>query len=89
MNFLLTQLLMGHKHQISLISDTTGKELDIISLPLKSQFSNFDCNKRKFENSKKLFKKYNWFVIDVTRKSAKETTASSIMIFNIKKRNKK
>ena len=44
-------------------------------------------NKRKIEieleNSKKLFKKYNWPIIDVTRKSVEETAASIIKIFDI------
>ena len=43
----------------------------------------------ELENSKKLFKKHNWPVIDVTRKSVEETAASIIRIFDIKKRKKK
>ena len=35
------------------------------------------------ENSKKLFKKYNWPTIDVTRKSVEETAASIIKILDI------
>ena len=37
----------------------------------------------ELENSKKLFKKYNWPIIDVTRKSVEETAASVIKIFDI------
>ena len=37
------------------------------------------------ENSRKLFKKYNWPTIDVTRKSVEETAASIIKIFDILK----
>ena len=44
-------------------------------------------NERKIynelENSKKLFKKYNWPIIDVTRKSVEETAASIIKILDI------
>ena len=44
-------------------------------------------NKKKvmdeIENSKKLFKKNNWPIIDVTRKSVEETAASIIKIFDI------
>ena len=44
-------------------------------------------NERKIidelENSKKIFKKYNWPIIDVTRKSVEETAASVIKIFDI------
>jgi len=38
----------------------------------------------ELENSKKLFKKYNWPIIDVTRKSVEETAASIIKIYEIK-----
>ncbi len=37
------------------------------------------------ENSKKMFKKFNWPAIDVTRRSVEETAASIIKIFEIKK----
>jgi len=37
----------------------------------------------ELDNSKKLFKKYNWPIIDVTRKSVEETAASIIKIFDI------
>ena len=37
----------------------------------------------ELENSKKLFKKYNWPIIDVTRKSVEETAASLIKILDI------
>jgi len=35
--------------------------------------------------SKKTFKKYQWPVVDVTRKSVEETAASIIKIYEIKK----
>jgi regulator of PEP synthase PpsR (kinase-PPPase family) len=37
------------------------------------------------EKSKKLFKKNNWPVIDVTRRSVEETAASILKIIEIKK----
>ena len=37
--------------------------------------------------SKKLFQKYNWPTIDVTRKSVEETAASIIKIYEIYKQN--
>ena len=43
---------MGHKYQINLISDSTGQTLDRILSALKSQFLNFDCEKKeKNENN--------------------------------------
>ena len=37
----------------------------------------------ELESSKKLFKKYNWPIIDVTRKSVEETAASIIKTLDI------
>ena len=37
----------------------------------------------ELENSKKIFRKYNWPTIDVTRKSVEETAASIIKILDI------
>ncbi len=36
---------------------------------------------------KKTFKKFNWPIIDVTRKSVEETAASIIKIYEITKKN--
>ena len=41
--------------------------------------------KSEIEDSKKLFKKNNWPIIDVTRKSVEETAASILKIIEIKK----
>ena len=52
-------------------------------------YSNLETVQKELEESKKLFKKYNWPVIDVTRKSVEETAASVIRIHEIKKGKKK
>ena len=39
------------------------------------------------KNAKDAFKKYQWPVIDVTRKSIEETAASIIKIYEIKNQN--
>ena len=41
--------------------------------------------KDEVERSKTLFKKNNWPIIDVTRKSVEETAASILKIIEIKK----
>ena len=43
--------------------------------------------KKEIEEAKKTFKKYEWPVIDVTRKSVEETAASVIKIYEIYKQN--
>ena len=48
-------------------------------------YTDLDVIKNEVENSKKLFKKNNWPVIDVTRKSVEETAASILKIIEIKR----
>ena len=50
-----------------------------------NDYTNLDFIKSEVENSKKLFKKNNWPVIDVTRRSVEETAASILKIIEIKK----
>ena len=49
------------------------------------EYTDFNYIKEEVENSKKLFKKNNWPIIDVTRKSVEETAASILKILEIKK----
>ena len=49
------------------------------------EYTELDYIKNEVENSKKLFKKNNWPVIDVTRRSVEETAASILKIIEIKK----
>ena len=48
-------------------------------------YTNLGAIKKEVEESKNLFKKYNWPTIDVTRKSVEETAASIIKILDIRK----
>ena len=48
-------------------------------------YANLEFIKEEVENSKKLFRKYDWPTIDVTRKSVEETAASIVKIYDIKK----
>ena len=48
-------------------------------------YTDLDSIKKEVEDSKLLFKKYNWPTIDVTRKSIEETAAAIIKIYDIKK----
>jgi len=48
-----------------------------------SEYINEEEILNEVENSKKIFQKYNWPVIDVTRKSVEETAASIIKILDI------
>tara|TARA_B100000963_G_scaffold307429_1_gene282462 strand:+ start:453 stop:641 length:189 start_codon:yes stop_codon:yes gene_type:complete len=46
-------------------------------------YIDFEKIKSEIEASKKLFQKYNWPTIDVTRKSVEETAASILKIHDI------
>ena len=48
-------------------------------------YTNLDSIKKEVNDSKNLFKKNNWPIIDVTRRSVEETAASILKIIEIKK----
>ncbi len=49
-------------------------------------YTNIEKISKEVDEAKKLFKKYNWPVVDVTRKSVEETAASVIKIYEIAKK---
>ena len=48
-------------------------------------YTDLDHIKKEVQDSKNLFKKFNWPIIDVTRRSVEETAASILKIIEIKK----
>ena len=50
-------------------------------------YTDFEKISKEVEEAKKIFKKYNWPTVDVTRKSVEETAASVIKIYEIEKEN--
>ena len=50
-------------------------------------YTDLDKISKEVEEAKKLFKKYNWPTVDVSRKSVEETAASVIKIYEIAKNN--
>ena len=66
---------MGHKYQIHLISDSTGETLDRIFLALKSQFSNFDYEKKEY-----IFVRTEDRIDKILKESEKE---NSIILYTI------
>ena len=52
----------------------------------KYRICNLEKIKKEVDNAKKIIQKYNWPVIDVTRKSVEETAASVIKIYEITKK---
>ena len=50
-------------------------------------YTDFEKISKEIEEAKKIYKKYNWPTVDVTRKSVEETAASVIKIYEIEKNN--
>ena len=48
-----------------------------------TEYTNFDTVQKEMEDARKLFQKYKWPSIDVTRKSVEETAASVLKIHDI------
>ena len=67
------------------LADIRRNRVAIMKESRIKEYTNLDAIKDEIEQSKRLFKKYNWPVIDVTRKSVEETAASILKIYEIKK----
>ena len=52
-----------------------------------TDYTDLEKVSKEVEEAKKLFKKYNWPTVDVSRKSVEETAASVIKIYEIEKNN--
>ncbi len=74
--------LVADADRLSEIRKTRANTNQNIDLKL---YTNVDKIKEEVNNSKAMFKKYNWPIIDVTRRSVEETAASIIKIYEIKK----
>jgi regulator of PEP synthase PpsR (kinase-PPPase family) len=67
------------------LSDIRRNRVAIMDDNRSSSYTEIESIKKEVDESKKLFKKFNWPTIDVTRKSVEETAASIIKIVEIKK----
>ena len=65
------------------LSDIRRNRIAIMNETNLPTYTDVDSVKKEVEDSKKLFKKYNWPTINVTRKSIEETAASIIKIHDI------
>ena len=81
--------VIGLVVEASRLSDIRTNRLEIMKEVKIPNYSKLEFVQKELEDSKKLFKKYSWPIIDVTRKSVEETAASVIRILEIKKSRKK
>ena len=65
------------------LSDVRRNRIQSMHEDRPGDYTNEKKISSELEISKKLFKKYNWPIIDVTRKSVEETAASIIKILDI------
>ncbi len=68
--------------RLSEIRKTRANTNNKIDLKL---YTNVEKIKEEVDKSKSMFKKFNWPMIDVTRRSVEETAASIIKIYEIQK----
>ena len=67
------------------LSDIRRNRVAIMQDQNLKEYTDLDFIKKEVEDSKKLFKKNGWPIIDVTRRSVEETAASILKIIEIKK----
>ena len=69
------------------LSDIRRNRVAIMKDQNLKEYTDLNFIKKEVEDSKNLFKKNNWPIIDVTRRSVEETAASILKIIEIKKIN--
>ena len=67
------------------LADIRRNRVAIMNDHQLKDYTNLESIKKEVNDSKNLFKKNNWPIIDVTRKSVEETAASILKIIKIKK----
>ena len=67
------------------LADIRRNRVAIMNEHKIKDYTNLDFIKKEVNDSKNLFKKNNWPIIDVTRRSVEETAASILKIIEIKK----
>jgi len=69
------------------LADIRKNRMNTLKETENKSYTNIDNIKKEVEDAKRIFKKYKWPMIDVTRKSVEETAASIIKIYEIYKQN--
>ena len=78
---------MGLVTEAERLFDIRRNRLNSLKENEASDYTNLEKIRDEVNQSKKIFKKNKWPVIDVTRKSVEETAASIIKIFEIRNKN--
>ena len=78
-----TSCVVGLTAEPSRILDVRKNRMNLMNEKKSVSYTNIEKIKSELEMAKNIFKKYNWPIIDVTRKSVEETAASVIKIYDI------
>ena len=81
----VTSCIIGLVADPERLADIRRNRVAIMKDHNLKEYTELSYIKSEIEDSKKLFKKNNWPIIDVTRKSVEETAASILKIIEIKK----
>jgi regulator of PEP synthase PpsR (kinase-PPPase family) len=81
----ITSCIVGLVADPERLSDIRRNRVAIMQDQNLKEYTDLEFIKKEVENSKKLFKKNSWPIIDVTRRSVEETAASILKIIEIKK----
>ena len=80
-----TSCIVGLVADPERLSDIRRNRVALMKDQSLKEYTNLDFIRKEVEDSKRLFKKNNWPIIDVTRRSVEETAASILKIIEIKK----
>ncbi len=69
------------------LADIRKNRMNSLKETENKSYTDLEKIKKEVDDAKKLFRKYKWPLIDVTRKSVEETAASVIKIYEIYKQN--
>ena len=69
------------------LADIRRNRLILLKEKKGTNYTNFEKIFKEVDEAKKIFKKYKWPTVDITRKSVEETAASVIKIYEIEKEN--
>tara|TARA_B100002003_G_scaffold96923_1_gene90322 strand:+ start:208 stop:1029 length:822 start_codon:yes stop_codon:yes gene_type:complete len=78
-----TSCVIGLTAEPSRILDVRKNRMNFMNEKKPGSYTDIEKIKLELETAKKIFKQYNWPIIDVTRKSVEETAASVIKIYDI------
>ena len=82
-----TSCIIGLVADPERLSDIRRNRVAIMKDQNLKEYTDLEKIRKEVDDSKKLFKKNNWPIIDVTRRSVEETAASILKIIEIKKKN--